>query len=71
MLGWIQAAMQQNTICVAKRSNNLIISLNYLGYCGIQYSAYSATNPDSFALDGTETIVASNVSCNLFLYHNP
>ena len=23
----------------------------FLGYCGIQYQAYSATSPDSFILD--------------------
>ena len=60
---------------MAIRCNNLNISLNNSGYCGIQYSAYSATNPDSFALDdgGGDgvTITASNVSYNLFLNHNP
>ena len=37
----------------------------FLGYCGIQYSAYSATSPDAFILDDI-TITANNVSSSLF-----
>ena len=33
----------------------------FLGYCGIQYQAYSATSPDSFVLDDT-AITSVNVS---------
>ena len=38
----------------------------FLGYCGIQYSAYSATTPDSFILDVGISITSSNVSSNGF-----
>jgi hypothetical protein len=34
----------------------------FLGYCGIQYQAYSATSPDSFILHSAVTGTAVNVS---------
>ena len=43
----------------------LIFFTYFLGYCGIQYSAYSATSPDAFILDDI-TITANNVSSSLF-----
>ena len=41
----------------------------FLGYCGIQYQAYSATSPDSYILDAGITITAVNVSSNGFFNH--
>jgi hypothetical protein len=47
------------TTVLASKTHNICIRRE-LGSCGIQYNAYSATNPDSFALDGSQTILASN-----------
>ena len=49
-----------------QKAKNLTILLIFSGYCGIQYNAYSATNPDSFVLDDVTT-TSVNVSCNTFL----
>ena len=43
--------------------------LYFLGYCGIQYSAYAATSPDSYILDAAITITSVNVSSNGFFNH--
>ena len=47
----------------------LPFSSHFLGYCGIQYSAYSATTPDSFVLDVGIAITSNNVSSNGFFNH--
>merc|ERR1711971_448202 len=46
------------TVQLASKTANICIRRE-LGYCGIQYNAYSATNPDSFILDDV-TITAVN-----------
>jgi len=45
----IQLSSKAHNICIRRE----------LGYCGIQYSAYSATSPDAFILDDI-TITANN-----------
>ena len=35
---------------------------SFLGYCGLKLNQYSATSPDSFALDDTATATSINVS---------
>jgi len=46
------------TIQLSSKTHNICIRRE-LGYCGIQYNAYSATNPDSFILDETTITVSS------------
>jgi len=47
------------TIQLDSKTHNICIRRE-LGYCGIQYSAYSATTPDSFVLDVGIAITANN-----------
>ena len=47
--------------CFSHEQNTQDLFSFFLGYCGIQYQAYSATSPDSYALDDV-TITAVNVS---------
>jgi len=47
------------TIMLSSKTANICIRRE-LGYCGIQYNAYAATNPDSFLLDDGVTATAVN-----------